>query len=95
MFFGTTDDYVSPGLNALRWLEDKTLTPEAQKAIENINGFFSIDWGGMISQLLLTIAFGYCVYFAVSAVGQKTIGQMVLLITFVSCVSLVVHTITG
>ena len=88
--------------NVLNWLGygkekviENTIRPEVIEAYEKTQGFFSIDWGGMITQVLLMGCLGFCCYLLINAIGERPIGQMVLLVTVVSCIRFIVISITG
>lgn len=79
----------------LDWVVERTIEPEILEFINNINHIWSIDWGLIITQLLLMVSFGLCCYFAVYALGEKAVAKMVGLVTVVCCIRLVVCSIAG
>lgn len=67
-----------------------TFEPEVLEFLDHLNGFFEIDWGSLITQVLLIGALGGCAYFAASAIFDQSIGKMIKLVTIVCCIQAVV-----
>jgi hypothetical protein len=95
MLFG----YESPGMNALHWFQHKTVDTLIQNTFEpkfleffdHVNGFFQIPWTMMLSQVMLIAAIGVCGYVAVTSMGEKPIGNMIVLVTVVSCIDAIIR----
>jgi hypothetical protein len=86
--------YETPGMNGVNWLLEKTVKPEAMEFFQHINGLFQINWSFMLCQVLLIVSLGTCGYVAASAIDQKPIGNMIILVTVVCCLDSIIRCFT-
>jgi hypothetical protein len=89
--------YESPGMNALGWLAEKTLKPEAldffSKSDQMITHVTSIQWSQMFMQLIQVGTLGICSIAIVRVLKMKEVGMMCLWLMIVEMVATVIRAV--
>ena len=87
--------YESPGTNALGWLTEKTVKPEAIDFFGRMNHFMDIAWGDMFVQIIQMLTLGFCVMFVLEVFNMREVGKMCLWLAIVECFAIVAKAIAG
>ena len=91
--------YESPGMNAVNWLLEKSLKPEALDFVKGANEAADvatkIQWGLMFTQIIQMATLGLCAMFILEVFGMREVGKMCMWLAAVECFAIVAKAISG